>query len=130
MTRLERWLMLGFIVCVWALISTRAQQGSPTLPSYPINVHITTTSTTIIKSTPGTLHTLNINTPGASAVVTVYDIAGAGCTGTPSASTAKHIFNLPASGIAYGTALSDAYFVNGICVQDTVAASDITAVAF
>lgn len=41
--------------------------------------HISTSTTTVVKSTPGILHTLNINNPGSGATVTIYDnTAGSG----------------------------------------------------
>lgn len=106
-----------------------AQQSQSNLPSYPIGVHITTTSATVVKASAGTLHSLTINTAGASAVISVFDLATASCTGTPSTNV-KAIITLPASGALPGTLLYDQQFVNGICVQSATAASDITATAF
>jgi hypothetical protein len=61
--------------------------------------------------------------------VTVFDLATAACTGTPSTNT-KAIIQGPAAGGLVGVLLYDMQMVNGICVQDTAASSDITVTAF
>jgi hypothetical protein len=126
---LKEILILAIVLVFFTVIAIRAQQGSTQLPSYPIGVHISTTSATVVKGTPGTLHTITFGTDGASAVVTVYDIAAAGCTGTP-ASGAQLIITLPASGGLPGSLLLDKQFTYGICIQSATAASDINATAF
>jgi hypothetical protein len=116
---------------VWApAIKTARAQIQPYVqpPSWPINLPVTTTAATTIKATPGILHTVTINTAGASAVISIFDLATASCTGTPSTNT-KAIITLPASGALPGTLLYDGQFVNGICIQSTVA-SNITATAY
>lgn len=137
MTRLERlWLnalpfsfVAVFALTIWFLQPrVVAQQGSSSLPSYPIGVHITTQTAAAVKTSAGTLHTLTVNTAGASAVISIYDLSGANCTGTPSNPVIS--ITLPASGVLPGSLLYDKQFTNGICVQDTVASSDLTVTAF
>jgi hypothetical protein len=126
---LKEILILAIVLVFFTVIAIRAQQASTQLPSYPIVIHDTGTSATVVKASPGTLHSLVINNPGASAVISIFDLAGASCTGTPSTNV-KAIITLPASGGLPGTLLYDAAFANGICVQDVTASSDLTVTAF
>lgn len=45
--------------------------------------YISSATTTVVKGTAGTLRRIIIGTPIAAATVDVYNIASAGCTGTP-----------------------------------------------
>lgn len=115
-------------LAVIAIVTMGQAGGNLPGASYPIVIHDTTTSATIVKANGGTLHTLVINNAGASAVISIFDLASASCTGTPSTNV-KAIVTLPASGGLPGTLLYDAQFQNGICVQDVTAASDLTITA-
>ena len=77
-----------------------------------------TPTTTIIKTTPGVLHTVTLNTPTATGVVTVYDAATA--TGTPVA-----IITTPASPFPV-TLRYDMRMDVGMTVVTSVAAQNIT----
>jgi hypothetical protein len=45
--------------------------------------HIATAATTSVKSGPGSLASIVVNTPAAGETISVYDVAAAACTGTP-----------------------------------------------
>jgi hypothetical protein len=123
-------LLSAAVICIMlsGVAAVHAQQQNFGPPSAPISIHDVGTAATVVKATAGTLHTLTINTSGVSAVISVFDLATAACTGTPSTNV-KAIITLPASGALPGSLLYDASFVNGICVQSTVA-SDLTITAF
>lgn len=75
-------------------------------------------TTTVVKDSPGILHTITFNKPVATGVVTVYDAASA--TGTPVA-----IITVPAS--PQPTTLTyDMRMDVGITIVTSVAAQDIT----
>jgi hypothetical protein len=95
-----------------------------TIPGPSNKVLISTTTATVVKAGPGQLHTLTFGTVGASAVINVYDLPAASCTGTPAGTPL--IITPPSTGM--GTLLFDATYTQGICIQDTVAASSILAV--
>jgi hypothetical protein len=87
--------------------------------------HITGTTATTVKATAGFLHTVNINTGNAVAnTVSLFDLASAGCTGTPATNTVA-VIQVPASINALPPFLYDVNFLNGICVKAS-AAMDIT----
>ncbi len=68
---------------------------------------ISTNTTTLVKSGAGRLHTITINTKGASAnTVTVYNALTA--TGTPIATID--------STVTYGTLIYDCQFSTGLCI--------------
>lgn len=81
---------------------------------------------------PGVLHSLTINTAGASAVISVFDLPSSGsgaaatCSGTPSTRVIA-VITLPASGALPGTLLYDVSFQQGLCYQSATAGSDVTA---
>jgi hypothetical protein len=75
-------------------------------------------TTTIVKATPGVLHSITFNKPVATGVVTVYDAATA--TGTPVA-----IITTPASPMPV-TLLYDIRMDTGITITSATAAQDIT----
>jgi hypothetical protein len=83
--------------------------------------HITGTTATVVKATYGVLHTVSINTGGAG-TVSVFDLASASCTGTPSTNTVAVITAVAAT---LQTFTYDTNLLNGICVKAS-AAMDIT----
>lgn len=102
----------------------RTQAGSDvTAPGNSVVVagfaykHISTGTNTQIKATPGTLHTLVINTTVAS-TITVVDTSAANCSG------GVNIAVFPASAVV-GTYTYDVATVNGLCIT-TAGASDLT----
>jgi len=82
--------------------------------------HITGTTATVVKGTPGFLHTVSINT-GAVGTFSVFDLASASCTGTP----AKNQIAVIATSTSEISFPFDVNAVNGICVKASVA-MDIT----
>ncbi len=78
-------------------------------------VHISTATTTVVKSNPGLLHTVVINTTSAG-TITLYDNA--------SAATGNVIAVIKGS-VLEGSFFYDTEFVNGLVVV-TAGASDIT----
>lgn len=76
-------------------------------------IHITTAATTVVKATNGILHTIVINTPVASGVISIYDNAS-------TSGTVIGIITLPATLIEGPITLDyDAYFVNGLTIIST-----------
>lgn len=86
--------------------------------------YISSTATSIVKATPGFLHTVTIN-GGTAGAVTLYDIGSAGCTGTPGSGKFATIEAIPASGSSPLTLTYDVHTLNGICVV-TAANTDLT----
>ncbi len=84
------------------------------------HANITTATTTTVKSAPGFLHTISINTPVASASVKIYD-------STTGSGTLIGTITLPATLLSQGPmyTLIDAWCANGITIV-TVGTSDIT----
>jgi hypothetical protein len=92
---------------------------NPVLGSY---FHITGTTATAVKATPGLVHTVVIGTP-AVGTVTLFDLGIAACTATPSTNVVSVITataTFPAAPEIY-----DVFFTNGICVKAS-AAMDLT----
>jgi hypothetical protein len=85
--------------------------------------YIATATTTNVKPTSGYLHTVTINT-GAAGAITLFDIAAAGCTGTPASGKFATI-RAGAATDAPVTVTYDLATVNGICVV-TAQATDLT----
>lgn len=83
--------------------------------------HVTGTTATAVKASPGYLHTLTINTGGAG-TISIFDLASASCTGTPSTNVVAVI---TAVGTSLTTLTYDVNFLNGICVKAS-AAMDFT----
>ena len=79
---------------------------------------MTATGATIVKATPGVLHQITFNKPIATSVVTLYDSSSAS-TGTLGTIT------IPASPQPV-TLFYDNAFNNGLVINMSVAASDIT----
>jgi hypothetical protein len=85
--------------------------------------HISSATTTSCKGTPGTISRIIIGTPIAAASIKVYDMAAAGCSGTPSSGLLTTL-TLPLSltnppSYEYNMAMA-----NGICVV-TSGATDL-----
>lgn len=85
---------------------------------------INSATTTTVKATGGILHKIVVGTPVAG-TVTIYDIASAGCSGTP-ASGKLSVITLTSSSQPE-TLSYDLRTANGICVV-TSAASDVTVI--
>lgn len=96
-----------------------AQPGSAKTSQF--YTHITGTTATAVKTVPGFLHTLTINTGGAG-TVSVFDLASASCTGTPATNTVAVITAVAAT---LQTFTYDVNLINGICVKAS-AAMDLT----
>jgi len=90
--------------------------SNTTLANY---VHITGTTATVVKATaPATLVSLTVNTPVAG-TISVFDLAGAACTGTPATNTVAVITataTAPIATLPYNVAMN-----NGICVKTSIA---------
>lgn len=84
--------------------------------------HITGTTATAVKTVPGTLVSVTVNTPAAG-TISVFDLATAACTGTPSTNTVAVITATATAPIA--TLLYNVGLLNGICVKAS-AAMDFT----
>lgn len=88
------------------------------------SAHITGTTATAVKNSPGFLSQVVIGTPAAG-TVSVFDLAAAACTGTPSTNTLAVLTAIatdPPSNVAFGL-----NFVNGLCVKAS-AGMDLTVV--
>lgn len=79
--------------------------------------HVTGTTATAVKATPGLLHTLSVNTGGAG-TISIFDLASASCTGTPATNVVAVV---TATASTLQTFTYDANFQNGICVKASVA---------
>lgn len=80
--------------------------------------HMAAAATLVVKSGPGVLHTLTLNTPTEATVITVYDnTAGSG--------TVIAVVTV-AAGMSPGTLFLDAAFTIGCTVVMASANSDIT----
>jgi hypothetical protein len=84
--------------------------------------YISGAATTIVKPAYGFLHTVTIN-GGTAGVVTLYDISGVGCTGTPASGKFATIETIGTTNPV--TLTYDLIAQNGICVV-TAAATDLT----
>ena len=102
------------VVCALALLAGSAEAQQPQPWAYQ---NITTDATTTIKSVPGVLHTICINTPAATGTITIYD-------------------NTAASGTKIGTITSfasttpcfiyDVQFWTGLTIVTATATPDVT----
>jgi hypothetical protein len=111
-------LALGGLFLSPALAQPPVDYGSPqfVITGYAY-AHISTDATTVVKSAPGLLHTICVNTPVATETITIYD-------------------NTAASGTKIGVAtlyastnpcfLYDVYFTTGLTIVTATAAGDIT----
>lgn len=79
--------------------------------------NITTDTTTAIKSSPGVLHSICVNTPAATGTVTVYDnTAGSG----------TKIATITSFASVSGCFIYDVAFWTGLTIVTATAAPDIT----
>lgn len=78
--------------------------------------HITGTTATAVKSTPGLLHTLTVGT-GAAGTIQIFDLPSASCTGTP----AGPMSVLTITATTLQTFIYDTNFTQGICIKASVA---------
>jgi hypothetical protein len=85
---------------------------------------VATLTATAIKDGPGFLNSVTVNIPGASGLVSIFDLGRAACTGTPSTNVIG-LPTMPATGNP-GTLYQQVKFNNGLCIMDTVAGSDLT----
>lgn len=85
------------------------------------NITLAAPTTTVIKSGTGILHTITINKPVASAVITIYD-------NTAASGTTIGTITLPGTLVSEGpySAIYDAFFTTGLTITTATAACDIT----
>ena len=108
----------GTSVNIEYVFSQPGQSVNPLSNNY---THITGTTATVVSSISGTLHTLTINKGGAG-TVSIFDLPGASCTGTPASSP---IAIITATATTLQTFTYDVFAFSGICVQAS-ATMDIT----
>lgn len=85
------------------------------------NIVLAAPTTTTVRGGPGVLHTITINTPVASSVITIYD-------NTAASGTKIGTITLPATLLQEGpyTAIYDVIFATGLTITTATGASDIT----
>jgi hypothetical protein len=105
-------------VLPWRKATVTQAGGLVVAPGGNTYTHITTTTATAAKATPGLLHTLTINTPAAG-TVSVFDLATAACTGTPATNIVAVMTAIAAT--PPETYIYDTQLLNGICVKASVA---------
>jgi hypothetical protein len=86
--------------------------------------HISTATTTACKGTTGVLHSVIVGTGVASATIKIYDIASAGCTGTPG-SGLQSIITFPLTLTNPPSYDFHITMANGVCVV-TSGLTDVT----
>jgi hypothetical protein len=128
---MKRFITLPFLLILAFFAGRLLMPWPPThaapSPAYQwVNIAGSTSATSVIDG-PAVLHTMTVNTAGASSVITLFNLSAANCTGTPSTNKIG-TYTLPASGVLPGSLLYDLNVSNGICVQDGTAASDKTIV--
>lgn len=119
MPALAKWLRaLIALAALWTLPIEAQTFGSPQLviTAYKYT-NITGDATTLVKSGPGIMHGICINTPTATETSTVYDSITA--SGTKIA-TLTSFTGLP------GCYIYDVAFTNGLTIVTAVASGDIT----
>lgn len=122
--RLFSWFVIGWlliaVVVVWlSFPHTKASAQGPSVGRY---AYIATATTTPVKAQSGFLLSVTIN-GGTAGVVTLFDIAGPGCTGTPASGKFATIETIGATNpttLTYNLTVN-----NGLCVV-TAAATDLT----
>ena len=87
------------------------------LPTGGLATNVTGTTATAVKASGGLLHTLTVNTGGAG-TITIFDLPGASCTGTP-ATNQRATITVTATTLQ--TFTYDVYLSQGICVKASVA---------
>lgn len=124
-------LLCLLFAALWVSIPTKAQFSGPSKQTFYLGgangTEITGTTTTTVKGTAGILVGIAINTPVAG-TIGIYDIASAGCSGTPgSGKKASITIATPqdeAKVLQFNMAMA-----NGICLV-TSSSSDLTALWF
>jgi hypothetical protein len=91
--------------------------GKTLIPAYQFT-HVTGTTATVAKAYSGFLHALTVNT-SAAGTISIFDLAAASCTGTPSTNTVAVITAIAAS--PPENLLYDVNLLNGLCVKASVA---------
>jgi hypothetical protein len=115
--------ILVFMIVLFGLIAFGPHNGSVQAQgSGHQGKHVATATTTPVKDGLSFLNSITINggTPG---VITIYDIAASGCTGTPGSGTIAAIEAISAT--APVTLFYDIKLTNGVCIV-TAAATDLT----
>lgn len=80
-------------------------------------VNIPTNTTTIVDANNGAVHGVIVNTAGTTSKAEFYDIASAGCSGTP---TSGYLFGIQTTATTNPYAMMiNHIFTNGICVVTT-----------
>jgi hypothetical protein len=97
--------------------------GTAVSATLAVPTHITGTGATSAKANGGTLVSVIINTGNAAGTLSVFDLSGANCTGTPATNTVAVITTASATPLAPFT--YNANMLNGICVKAS-AAMDVT----
>jgi hypothetical protein len=93
-------------------------------PGLPVNTtlatytHVTTTTATPAKATPGTLTNLAINT-AAAGTISIFDLTGTNCVGTP-ATNVVAVITVNATDTAH-TIPYNLAFINGVCTKASAA---------
>lgn len=100
-----------------------ARTGQLEVTHAELAAYINTASTTVVKSSPGILHRLVVNTPVAGATIRLYNLAAAACTGVPASGLAG-VITLPSSAQPFSLTY-DQIFSAGICVVNS-SVSDLT----
>lgn len=84
--------------------------------------YIASATTTTVLAQPGYLYSVTIN-GGTAGVVTLFDVTGASCTGTPGGGKFATIETIAATNPT--TLTYNVHVLNGICIV-TAAATDLT----
>lgn len=100
------------------------QQGFQQTPGPGVSyAHFAATTANSIKASSGTVYSITVNTPAAG-TITLFDLATAACTATPSTNVVAVI--TVTSTIPVGAVNYDDVFLNGICVKASSASIDYT----
>ncbi len=83
-----------------------------------VNITAALATTTVVKATPGILHSVIINTPTSSSVITLYD-------NTVASGTKIGTITVPASPLPV-TLVYDITFTTGLSINTATGTSDIT----
>lgn len=102
-------------IIVWLLLAA-LPAGAQESVSFSYK-NVTTDTTTVLKSTPGTLHTICVNTPAATGTVTIYD---------NSAASGTKIGTITSYASVPGCFIYDVAFWTGLTIVTATAAPDIT----
>lgn len=86
--------------------------------------HITGTTATVVKSGPGTVHSVVVGT-SAAGTISLFDLVPGSCTGTPATNVVSVITEFASATPPPPVYIFDTLFLNGICVKAS-AGMDIT----